>query len=70
MPGFTGGHWEDTSQITGITFLTEGGKNRAKRSSQKNGAVEVQKGAKRVLFPPDIDHQLPKFDGKCYVFMA
>jgi hypothetical protein len=27
MPGFTGGHWEDTSQITGITFLTEGGNN-------------------------------------------
>lgn len=24
----------------------------------------------RVLFPPDIDHQLPKFDSKCYVFMA
>ena len=37
---------------------------------KKKGAVEVQKGAKRVLFPPDIDHQLPKFDGKCYVFMA
>ena len=27
------------------------------------------RGAKRVLFPPDIDHQLPKFDSKCYVFM-
>ena len=27
MPGFTGGHWQNTSQATGIRFLTEGGNN-------------------------------------------
>jgi len=27
MPGFTGGHWQNTSQVTGIRFLAENGNN-------------------------------------------